>query len=80
MLSQLWPLLGDTGTHGEEVTTGERADTGKGLAVQRSPRKPLAHLMEDFRSVASCPLCKPSSAVIESDVTLVLLRLNENCQ
>lgn len=64
----------------EEVAVRERADTGRGLAIQSSPGKPLAHLMEDFHSVASCPLCKLSPGVIESDVILVLLHLNGNCQ
>lgn len=60
----------------EEVAVGERTDTGRELAIQSSPGKPLAHLMEDFRFVASCPLCKLLSGVIESDVILVLLHLN----
>lgn len=66
----------------EEVATGKRADPGKGLAIQSSPGKPLAHLMGIFHSVASCPLCKlPLWCVVGSDVILVgvLLHLNGNC-
>lgn len=44
---------------------------GKGLAIQSSPGKPLAHLVEGSYSVAPCPLCKLLSAIIGSDVTLL---------
>lgn len=66
--------------HTGEVAAEERADAGKGLAIQSSPTKPLAHLMVDFRSVASCPLCKLLSGVIESDVIPVPLHLDGKCQ
>lgn len=29
----------------EEVAAGERVDTGRGLAIQRSPGKPLEHTL-----------------------------------
>jgi hypothetical protein len=69
-----------TDTHGRGGC-GREGGHWEGACHSEEPwEAPGAHLMSDFCSVASCPLCKLSSGVIESDVILVLLHLNGNCQ
>lgn len=65
----------------EEVATGERADPGKGLAIQAALGSPRHTLWGFFIPwlPALCVSCR--SGVVGSDVILVgvLLYLNGNC-
>lgn len=45
------------------MAAGERADPGKGLAVQRSPRKPLAHLTGIFSICGFLPFVQAAALV-----------------